>query len=79
MATQPTPRPTVAVPPNVPRFQPPAPPGAPVVVTDVQIPFGSLVVLLVKVALAAIPAMIILFMIGSLATFLLVLIGAGRH
>jgi len=37
-----------------------------VVVTDVQIPFGSMVVLLVKWALAAIPAMIILLVLGSM-------------
>lgn len=36
-----------------------------VVVTDVQIPFGSMVTLLVKLALAAIPAAIILALIGA--------------
>jgi hypothetical protein len=35
-----------------------------IVVTDVKIPFLSMVVLLVKWALAAIPAMIILIIIG---------------
>lgn len=35
-----------------------------VVVTDIEIPFVSMVVLLVKWALAAIPAMIILISIG---------------
>ena len=37
-----------------------------VVVTDVQIPFVSMVVLLVKWAIAAIPAAIILMLIGVL-------------
>ena len=36
-----------------------------VVVTDIKIPFLSMVVLLVKWALAAIPALIILFLIFS--------------
>jgi hypothetical protein len=35
------------------------------VVTDVRIPFGSLVVLMVKWALAAIPAFLILALIGA--------------
>lgn len=35
-----------------------------VVITDVHIPFGSLVTLLVKVAVAAIPALIILGALG---------------
>ena len=38
--------------------------GAKVVVTDVQMSFGSMVVFMVKWALAAIPAMIILWFIG---------------
>ena len=37
-----------------------------VVVVDVKIPFWSMVVLLVKWALASIPAILILFVIGSL-------------
>jgi hypothetical protein len=37
-----------------------------VVVTDIKIPFLSMVVLLVKWALAAIPALIILFFIFSI-------------
>ena len=37
-----------------------------IVVTDIKIPFWSMVVLLVKWALAAIPAMIILIIIGML-------------
>ena len=37
-----------------------------IVVTDVKIPFVSMVVLLVKWALAAIPAVFILILIGSM-------------
>jgi len=37
-----------------------------VVVTDIKIPFGSLVVLMVKWAVATIPALIILSVIGSI-------------
>ncbi len=37
-----------------------------VVVTDIKIPFWSMVVLMVKWALAAIPAIIILIVIGSI-------------
>ena len=59
-------------------FEPPDVPSAPraaadppsqqpepsrVVVTDVQIPFGSMVVLILKFALASIPAAIILFIL----------------
>ena len=43
------------------------------VVTDIKIPFWSMVVLLVKWALAAIPAMIILIVI---ATILSMVVGA---
>jgi hypothetical protein len=42
-----------------------------VVVTDVRMPFASMVVFLVKLAIAAIPAMIILSVIGALAAALL--------
>lgn len=47
-----------------------------VVVVDVRIPFWSMVVLLVKWALAAIPAIIILF---SIAALLVALFGGGFH
>ncbi len=40
--------------------------GQNVVVVDVRIPFGSMVTLLVKSTLAAIPAIIILALIGGL-------------
>ena len=36
-----------------------------VVVTDVQIPFVSLVILMIKIAVAAIPATIILIILGA--------------
>ncbi len=51
-----------------------------VVVTDVAIPFWSMVILLVKFAIAAIPAMVILFFLGALASFALgMLFGPGWH
>jgi hypothetical protein len=37
-----------------------------VIVTDIKIPFGSMVVLMVKWAVATIPALIILTLIGSI-------------
>jgi len=42
-----------------------------IVVTDIKIPFLSMVVLLVKWALAAIPAMIILIVIGAVLSMTL--------
>ena len=42
-----------------------------IVVTDVKIPFLSMVVLLVKWALAAIPAMVILIVIGAIFSMVL--------
>ena len=41
-----------------------------VVVTDIKIPFGSMVVLMVKWAIATIPAFIILTLIGSFILYL---------
>jgi hypothetical protein len=41
-----------------------------IVVTDIRIPFWSMVVLLVKWALAAIPAMIILLVIGTILSMI---------
>ena len=38
-----------------------------VVVTDVRIPFGSMIVLILKWTLASIPAMIVLVILGTLA------------
>jgi hypothetical protein len=48
------------LPPRIPRHRP-----APVAVVDFDMPFGSMVVFLVKWALAAIPAM---FIVGAIAT-----------
>ena len=48
-----------------------------VVVTDIQIPFISMVVLLVKWAIAAIPAIIILAILGSVVTGLMA--GFAHH
>lgn len=49
-----------------------------VVVTDIKIPFLSMVILMVKWAIAAIPALFILFIIGGLLAMVLGLIfGAG--
>jgi len=51
-----------------------------VVVTDVKIPFWSMVVLMVKLAIAAIPAMIILIVIGSIASIVMAaLFRGGMH
>jgi hypothetical protein len=51
-----------------------------VVVTDVKIPFWSMVVLLVKWAIAAIPALIILLVIGSVLSIVMAAIfGGGMH
>lgn len=51
-----------------------------VVVTDIEIPFVSMVILLVKWAIAAIPALFILFIIGGLLSMILGLIfGTGWH
>lgn len=51
-----------------------------VVVTDIKIPFASMVILLVKWAVAAIPALFILIIIlGLLSTILGLIFGAGWH
>lgn len=39
-----------------------------VVVTDIRIPFGSMVVLIIKWAIAAIPALVLLFVLGSIVS-----------
>lgn len=56
-----------AIPPLPPRQQLPAGKQE-VIVTDIRIPFGSMVVLIIKWALAAIPAMIILAVLGLLVS-----------
>ncbi len=51
-----------------------------VVVTDVKIPFWSMVALMVKWAIAAIPALIILLVIGAIVSMVLAaLFGGGMH
>lgn len=51
-----------------------------VVVTDIKIPFWSMVVLMVKWAIAAIPAVIILMLLATLLSVLLGMIPAtGWH
>lgn len=51
-----------------------------VVVVDIRIPFMSMVILMVKWAIAAVPALFILIFIGGLlATALGMLFGTGWH
>lgn len=50
-----------------------------IVVTDIKIPFWSMVVLLVKWALAAIPAVFILIIIGSLLSMAFGVLFGGWH
>ena len=51
-----------------------------VIVTDIEIPFISMVVLMVKWAIAAIPALFILIVIGGLLSMALgLLFGTGWH
>ena len=51
-----------------------------VIVTDVKIPFWSMVVLMVKWAIAAIPALIILIVIASvLSVAMAAIFGGGMH
>ena len=49
-----------------------------VVVTDIKIPFGSMVVLMVKWAVATIPAFIILALIGTFIFNLFGILFRGR-
>ena len=51
-----------------------------VVVTDIKIPFWSMVILMVKWAIAAIPAVIILMILAALISLVLGMIpGGGWH
>ena len=45
-----------------------APTARPVVVTDIQMPFGSMVTFMIKWAIASIPAALILFLVFGMAT-----------
>jgi hypothetical protein len=61
-AQEPQPPPLPAAPPAI----PPAPPlPAPVVVIDFQMPFGSMVLFMVKWVIASIPALLVLFAIAA--------------
>jgi ABC-type multidrug transport system permease subunit len=50
-----------------------------VVVTDIKIPFRSMVILMVKWAIATIPALIILSVIGSIIFGILTSLMGGWH
>jgi hypothetical protein len=52
---------------------------APVRIIDIKMPFGSMVVFMVKWAIAAIPALIILAVIGALLSGILVGMFSGTH
>jgi hypothetical protein len=49
-----------------------------VVVTDVRIPFGRLVVLLVKIAFAAIPATLVLLALAALVSRAAISLAGGQ-
>lgn len=48
-----------------------------VVVTDIDMPFESMVYFMIKWAIASIPAAIILFILGAILVFMLGAIGAN--
>jgi len=48
-----------------------------VVVTDIQMTFGSMVIFMIKWAIATIPAAIILFIVGTILMGILAGIGTG--
>lgn len=50
-----------------------------VVVADIKMPFGSMVIFMVKWAIATIPAIIILSVVGSIIFSLLRLLFRGFH
>ena len=53
---------------------------APVRIVDIKMPFGSMVVFMVKWAIAAIPALIILALIGGFVAGILTgMISGGTH
>jgi len=57
----------------------PAEDSASVRIIDVKMPFGSMIIFMVKWAIAAIPALIILVVIGALLSGLLVGISGTHH
>ena len=50
-----------------------------VIVTDIKIPFRSMVILMVKWAVATIPALIILILIGSITIGIMNALMGGWH
>ena len=50
-----------------------------VVVTDIKMPFGSMIVFMVKLAIATIPAMIILSAVGTITFALVNFFLGGTH
>ena len=50
----------------------------PVIVTGIEIPFSDLVTVLIKLALAAIPAAIILFILGTFASIVVLALMAAK-
>ena len=50
-----------------------------VVVTNIKMPFGSMVVFMVKLAIATIPAMIILSAVGTITVGLISFFLGGTH
>ncbi len=50
-----------------------------VVVTDIKMPFGSMVLFMVKLAIATIPAMIIISAVGSITFGLINFIWGGPY
>jgi hypothetical protein len=50
-----------------------------VIVTDIQMPFTSMVIFMIKWAIAAIPATIILFIIGAILMSLLAGFGGNVY
>ena len=50
-----------------------------VAITDISIPFGSMVVLMVKTAIAAIPALLILLILGAMGSGILISMFRGAH
>ena len=51
-----------------------------VIVTDIQMPFGSMIVFMIKWVLASIPAMIILFLIFFIGTAVVAgIFGVGSY
>ena len=50
-----------------------------VVVTDIKMPFGAMVLFMVKLAIATIPAVVILSVVGSITFRLINVLLGGTH